>query len=312
MPVHSRLAVLGAGTVLGTALALGAAAPALACDEGPTATATPAPTSPTAPGSPSASASAPAAEATPSASVAILSPGERTVVAGGAPVEFTAEVRNTGATVLTGAAPLPAFRNDAARGSHETLGADDLLLQVATPAGWTSLPLTVDCDRSLRGVASPAADMAPGDSTRYTFRLTVTATTAQQVDVRLGLRSGAADSFEDAPHATFRIGHPATPAAEEPAAAEPAPTDGATAGSGSTPRTEVLGAAPAPGGSDATTPPATTTGPGPARSAAAQSLSAPAADGRPPTSLLVSGVVLVALGAAGFALALTHRPARHR
>ncbi|WAL70189.1 hypothetical protein OU787_00985 [Kitasatospora sp. YST-16] len=42
------------------------------------------------------------------------------------------------------------------------------------------------------------------------------------------------------------------------------------------------------------------------------SLPSPADGGRPPVSLLISGVALIALGAVGFALVLAHRPARHR
>ncbi|QKW23261.1 hypothetical protein HUT16_32980 [Kitasatospora sp. NA04385] len=334
MPVHSRLAALGAGTALGTVLVLGGAPAAWACGEGPAATAPPAPPSAPAPASDpasdpgaasasatastGASATATSTPSAPTASVALLPLADRTLVAGGAPVEFTAEVDNTGATALTGA-PLPALRNDAAREPQEALRADELLLQVRTPSGWTPLPLTVGCDRSLRGGGSalPSTDLAPGGSARYTFRLSVTApgAAAQQVDVRLGLRSGAADTFEAAPHTTLRVTRPTAPAAdaEAPAAAESAPTDRAATGSGPTPRTEVLavGALPTPadgpGRSGTATPPATAARPDPARG-----LAASVAGERPPTSLLVSGVVLVALGAVGFALVLAHRPARHR
>ncbi|MGW4809095.1 hypothetical protein [Kitasatospora sp. NPDC004272] len=79
------------------------------------------------------------------------------------------------------------------------------------------------------------------------------------------------------------------------------------------PRTEVLGfdAHPAAVGG-ATPPPAATTGSAPARAMVAGG-AATAADGeRPPLSLLISGVVLIVIGAVGFTLALVHRPARHR
>ncbi|GLW75500.1 hypothetical protein Kpho02_77970 [Kitasatospora phosalacinea] len=321
MAVHSRLAVLGAGTALGTVLVLGGAPAARACDERPPATAAPTPTqsstapapSPSAsgPDSDSASAAPSAARPTPAASLALLPGADRTLVAGGAPVEFTAQVDNTGTAALEGAAPLPALRNDAARSPQQALRADELLLQVKTSAGWEDLPLSVGCDRSLRGDgALPATDLAPGGSARYTFRLSVTAAdaAAQQVDVRLGLRSGSADSFTSAPHTTLRITHPAAPAPApaQPSVAEPAPASASTAPS---PRTEVLGvdALPAPVRGGATTPPASD-----APTLAAASLPSPADGGRPPTSLLVSGVVLIALGATGFTLVLVHRPARHR
>ncbi len=41
-------------------------------------------------------------------------------------------------------------------------------------------------------------------------------------------------------------------------------------------------------------------------------LLAPTGGGRPPVSLLISGVGLITLGAVGLALVLAHRPARHR
>ncbi|ROR46092.1 hypothetical protein [Kitasatospora cineracea] len=327
MPVHSRLAVLGAGTALGTALVLGGAPSAWACDERPPATAAPTPEptpsspSPSAtgtdsdPGTGSATAAPSAARSAPAASLALLPGAERTLVAGGAPVEFTAEIGNTGTAVLDGAAPLPALRNDAARSPQEALRADELLLQVRTAAGWESLPLAVGCDRSLRGGgALPANGVAPGGSARYTFRLSVTDgdAAAQQVDVRLGLRSGSADDFGSAPHTTLRVTRPAAPAAGAPAAAQPSAAG--TASSAPTPRTEVLGvgAPPAPARSGAAAPPASDARTEPAPSLAAVSLPSPADGGRPPTSLLISGVVLIALGAVGFALVLVHRPARHR
>ncbi|MFB7950308.1 hypothetical protein ACFC6L_35995 [Kitasatospora phosalacinea] len=330
MPVRSRLAVLGTGTALGAVLVLGGAPAALACDERPPAT--PAPTQPSSPPSPSASGtdvsgtgsataspsavrSAPAQAPAPAASLALLPAADRTLVAGGAPVEFTAEIGNTGTAALDGAAPLPALRNDAARGPQEALRADELLLQVRTSAGWETLPLTVGCDRSLRGEAAPpATDLAPGGSARYTFRLSVTAAgaAAQQVDVRLGLRSGSADSFAAAPHTTLRVARPAAPAAGAPAAAQPSAAESASTAAG--PRTEVLGvdALPAPARSGATAPPASAARTEPARIAAAANLPFPADGARPPVSLLVSGVFLVALGAVGFTLVLVHRPARHR
>ncbi|WP_033223105.1 hypothetical protein [Kitasatospora phosalacinea] len=323
MTIRLRLAVLGAGTVLGTTLAFGGTA--WASDEGTTATPTPAPPSPSATGSdpatasasPTASATATAGEAAPAASVAILPPADRTLVAGGAPVEFTAEIGNTGGAALTGAAALPAFRNDAARDAHEALRADELLLQVETPAGWKSLPLAADRDLSLRGGASPVTDIAPGGSARYTFRLSLTArdAAAQQVDVRLAVRSGSAAAPGAAAHTTLRVARPDAPAAGAPSAgnAEPAPADRAGAASGPTPRTEVLGARPLPvsAGNDTAAPPATATLSAPARAGAAEELAA-TGGGRPPASLLVSGVVLIVLGAVGFTLVLAHRPARHR
>ncbi|MFD7735559.1 hypothetical protein ACFV6F_34880 [Kitasatospora phosalacinea] len=333
MPVRSRLAVLGSGTALGAVLVLGGAPAARACDERPPAT--PAPTQPSpspsasgtdtsgtdmsgtdasgtgsATASPSAVRTAPA----PAASLALLPGADRTLVAGGAPVEFTAEIGNTGTAALDGAAPLPVLRNDAARGPQEALRADELLLQVRTSAGWEALPLTAGCDRSLRGDTAPAAtDLAPGGSARYTFRLSVTAagTAAQQVDVRLGLRSGSADSFAAAPHTTLRVDRPAAPAAGAPAAgaaAQPSAAESASTAAG--PRTEVLGADSARSGAAA--PPASAARTGPALVAAAANLPSPADGGRPPVSLLVSGVALVALGAVGFTLVLVHRPARHR
>ncbi|MEU5387737.1 hypothetical protein [Kitasatospora cineracea] len=341
MPVHSRLAVLGAGTALGTTLVLGGAPSAWACDERPPATATAAPTpapaqtpaspspspSPSATGTGSdsgtgtdsgtatATAAPSAARSAPAASLALLPGAERTLVAGGAPVEFTAEIGNTGTAVLDGAAPLPALRNDAARSPQEALRADELLLQVRTAAGWESLPLAVGCDRSLRGGgALPATGLAPGGSARYTFRLSVTDgdAAAQQVDVRLGLRSGSADDFGSAPHTTLRVTRPAAPAAGAPAAAQPSAAESPS--SAPAPRTEVLGvdAPPALARSGAATPPASDARTGTAPSLAAVSLPSPADGGRPPVSLLISGVVLIALGAVGFALVLVHRPARHR
>ncbi|MGW4814356.1 hypothetical protein ACWEPB_22295 [Kitasatospora cineracea] len=331
MPVHSRLAVLGAGTALGTTLVLGGAPSAWACDERPPATATAAPTpapaqTPASPspspsttgtgtGSGTATAAPSAARSAPAASLALLPGAERTLVAGGAPVEFTAEIGNTGTAVLDGAAPLPALRNDAARSPQEALRADELLLQVRTAAGWESLPLAVGCDRSLRGGgALPATGLAPGGSARYTFRLSVTDgdAAAQQVDVRLGLRSGSADDFGSAPHTTLRVTRPAAPAAGAPAAAQPSAAESPS--SAPAPRTEVLGvdAPPALARSGAATPPASDARTGTAPSLAAVSLPSPADGGRPPVSLLISGVVLIALGAVGFALVLVHRPARHR
>ncbi|MFE1319985.1 hypothetical protein [Kitasatospora phosalacinea] len=330
MPVRSRLAVLGTGTALGAVLVLGGAPAAWACDERPPAT--PAPTQPSSPPSPSASGTdasgtgsgSGSATASPSAarsapeqavSLAFQPAADRTLVAGGAPVEFTAEIGNTGTAALDGAAPLPALRNDAARGPREALRADELLLQVRTSAGWEALPLAVGCDRSLRGAAPPATDLAPGGSARYTFRLSVTAAgaAAQQVDVRLGLRSGSAESFAAAPHTTLRVARPAAPAAGAPAAAQPS-SAAESAPTAARPRTEVLGvdALPAPARSGATAPPASAARTEPARVAAAAGLPFPADSGRPPVSLLVSGVVLVALGTVGFTLVLVHRPARHR
>ncbi|WAL70188.1 hypothetical protein OU787_00980 [Kitasatospora sp. YST-16] len=272
MPVHSRLAVLGAGTALGTTLVLGGAPSAWACDERPPATATAAPTpapaqTPASPspsatgtgsdsdsGTGSATAAPSAARSAPAASLALLPGAERTLVAGGAPVEFTAEIGNTGTAVLDGAAPLPALRNDAARSPQEALRADELLLQVRTAAGWESLPLAVGCDRSLRGGgALPATGLAPGGSARYTFRLSVTDgdAAAQQVDVRLGLRSGSADDFGSAPHTTLRVTRPAAPAAGAPAAAQPSAAESASSAPppaprcwASTPRPLPPGAAP--------------------------------------------------------------------
>ncbi|GLW59485.1 hypothetical protein [Kitasatospora phosalacinea] len=328
MPVRSRLAVLGTGTALGAVLVLGGAPAALACDERPPATPTPA--QPSAPPSPSASGSdasgTGSATASPSAarsapaqavSLAFLPAADRTLVAGGAPVEFTAEIGNTGTAALEGAAPLPALRNDAARGPREALRADELLLQVRTSAGWEALPLAVGCDRSLRGAAPPATDLAPGGSARYAFRLSVAAgSAAQQVDVRLGLRYGSADSFAAATHTTLRVARPGAPAAGAPAAAQPSaqPSAAESAPTAARPRTEVLGvdALPAPARNGATAPPASAARTEPARVAAAAGLPFPADHGRPPVSLLVSGVVLVALGTVGFTLVLVHRPARHR
>ncbi|MFF4345706.1 hypothetical protein ACFY00_38110 [Kitasatospora sp. NPDC001540] len=319
MAVHSRLAVLGAGTALGTVLVLGTAPAAWACDERPPTTATPTPAqssaapapapSPSASGTDSATAAPSAVRSAPAASLALLPGADRTLVAGGAPVEFTAQIDNTGTAALEDAAPLPALRNDAAQNPQQALRADELLLQVKTSAGWEALPLSVGCDRSLRGGDLPTTDLAPGGSARYTFRLSVTAdAAAQQVDVRLGLRSGSVDTSAPAPHTTLRVTHPAAPAPvpAQPSAAEPAP---ASASAVPRPRTEVLGveALPAPARSGTPTPPASDTG-----ALAAASLPSPADSGRPPTSLLVSGVVLIALGAAGFTLVLVHRPARHR
>ncbi|MFK0193733.1 hypothetical protein [Kitasatospora sp. NPDC090308] len=324
MSVHSRLAVLGAGTVLGGVLTLGAgAAPALACEAAPAPAAAadaPSPAAPSAPASDSPTASAPASASAsasggePAATVALLPPADRTLVAGGAPAEFTAEIGNTGTAALTAAAPLPALRNDAAQEARQALRADDLLLQVATPAGWEPLPLSTGCDGVLRGDGdSLATDIAPGRAVRYTFRLSVTARDAavQQVDVRLGLRSGAAGAAGSVPHARFLVTRPAPAAAESapPASAAPAAT-----AAGSVPRTGTLGldSRPEPTRSGTATPTATGAPSAVAAAGVAEHLLAPTGGGRPPVSLLISGVALITLGAVGLALVLAHRPARHR
>ncbi|MFJ5228444.1 hypothetical protein ACIQBJ_00975 [Kitasatospora sp. NPDC088391] len=322
MSVRTRLTVLGAGAVLGSATVLGiGAAPALACAGGEPLAAPP--TAPSASAVPSGSAApsgpVPTADLAAGAVLRLLPPTPGTLVAGGDPVGFTAEIANTGTGAFTGVVPLAAVRGDGVRGDgahgddgsrdpRRALRAEEVLFQVRTPAGWERVPLAADCDGALLGgPAAPTADLAPGGTARYAFRLSVPAPGpgVGELDVRLGVRSAAGDGFRDAPHLVLPLAPAAGPGVPSATAAAAATGPGDTVpGSAPVPHTEALGVAvgPAPVPSDSPVPTVTLSPAG-----AAARLSTPAEAGRPPLSLLISGVALITLGAVGLTLVLTNR-----
>ncbi|MFJ1753599.1 hypothetical protein [Kitasatospora sp. NPDC088134] len=254
----------------------------------------------------------PTAEPAAGAVLRLLPPTPGALVAGGPPVGFTAQLANRGTAAFTGVVPLASLRGDENDASHRALRAGEVLFQVRTPTGWEQVPLATDCDGALRGgPAALATDLAPGGTAQYDFRLSVSDRTpeARQLDVRLGVRSAAGDSFRDAPRLTLPIAPTAdpagTPSAAPPGAGDAAPGPTAS-GSAPVPRTEALGVRPSAAPSDSPVPTVVPTVTVSLTGASAQLPLAAGAD-RPPLSLLISGVALITLGAVGLTLVLTHR-----
>ncbi|MEV4559839.1 hypothetical protein AB0K51_22970 [Kitasatospora sp. NPDC049285] len=234
----------------------------------------------------------------------------KSVTAGGAGVEFGIELGNSTGAPIEDAKPFLAFYNEHEDGTGASiLQPSDLTLEVMQGGTWKSLPLEPGCDPVLRAdYSSLATHLDDGHATRFLFRLTVTghSNAAQtQVDIYLGAQVDL--------HYVLPIVHPAAPAPTTPA---PAPTTPATkqpTTPASTPTTKAPATAPttaaavpaAAVSSAAPTPTAVGT------PAVAQNL-ASTGGGSSSTPLLITGTVLVALGAGVVTVAARRRAAAAR
>ncbi|WP_051817356.1 LAETG motif-containing sortase-dependent surface protein [Kitasatospora sp. NRRL B-11411] len=228
--------------------------------------------------------------------------GEKSITAGGAPVEFTVKVSSSGPGPIKDVTPFPSFFNKAGDSAAATLLKQDLALQVKTAQGWKDLALFTGCDPVLHAdYSSLKADYAPGDSHSYTFRLFVTAhadPAQTQVDVSTGLGNVFFHAgYELTGNKSFvlPIVHPTAPTSPAPSASAPstkAPTSPAPSPSTKAP------AAPAASASPTAVPAAAVS------SAAASPSAAPVAanlastgGGSSSAPMLIGGTALVLLGA---------------
>ncbi|WP_073818002.1 hypothetical protein [Kitasatospora sp. CB01950] len=322
---RNRLAVLAATVVLGaTVPVLGGAtnawadcgdtAPAAAAAAPASAPALSAPASAPASSAPaSAPASSPAASApaaTPKPELAMWIEGDK-VTAGGAPLVFGVQIRNTGTGTLKGAVPFPTFYNEAGAGLPGVLQPEDLVLEVLHQGEWKTIALKPGCDPVLRGDYSfLATDVEPGGATRVQFRLSVTShsnAAQKQVDIRVGLQNMTAD-LPFIPHFTAPIVHPGAPSSPAPTAgtgtpSTPPATPSTSAGpSASAGPVQSSGPAVVPAGYIESTPGSTPVG--------TENL-ASTGGGSDATPLLIGGTALVLLGAGAVTLSARRRSA-HR
>ncbi|MFD8479115.1 LAETG motif-containing sortase-dependent surface protein [Kitasatospora sp. NPDC059673] len=321
---RTRLAVLAATAVLGATIpVLGGATTAWACGDDQPAAAAPASApaasaSASAPAAPASAPAAPAPAAAPAADVKLrvdsIWRDADTITAGGAPVQIGVEISNGGTETIDGVQPFPTFFNDSGD-PKSILHPEDLVLEVKTGGAWKTLPMKWGCDPTLRGdYSSLATDLAPGQTVRFVFRLSVTTHSneaQQKIDVSVGVRAGQVAPIPGKGF-VLPIVHPAAPATPAPTATSKAPsTPAATPSAPTTP-------AQTPGAKDAAGPavvPAALLGsttPSPASVPAGTGNLASTGGGSSSTPMLIGGTALVLLGAGAVVFAARRRAAAHR
>ncbi|MFK0192804.1 hypothetical protein [Kitasatospora sp. NPDC090308] len=314
---RTRLASFAAVVVLGaTVPVLGGASAAWACGDVPedaaATVAAAAPAATVAAAAPAATVAAAAPSDVPSdapAQVPVdklrveITAQQKSLEAGGDPVEFQVRIANSGTVPAEGIAPFVAFFDEAEAADRpgSILTKEDLILQVKTSDGWRTLSLRPGCDPVLRSddYASLKSTVPAGGSATFTFRLAVTGHSnpdQTQVDVYGGVLNAALAPGADA-HLVLPIRH-AAPTDPNPPAGTTAPT--------AAPSTSAPASAPAKGSTPpavvpaaAISPAATTPAPSPTTGATGVPAAANLAStggGSSSTPMLLGGTALVLLG----------------